>query len=258
MNKPDHPELIAESQMNGVLTLTLGGGTAHALSLAMITALHDALQSAEARDDVRVILIHGPGRIFCAGHDMNEIARHRFDPDQGQAFVTRLFEACSSLMQGLAGLSKPTIALTEGVATAGGLQMLASCDLVFAAPEASFSLPGVSNGGFCTTPLVAVGRVLARKHAMEMALSGERFDTDWALSAGLINRVMRAETLLDEAREFAQQLAARHAPAISAGKAAFSQQMDLPLAQAYEVATQTMIGHFMDSHRIKRDRDNWG
>jgi len=258
MNQMQKTDIVTQSLAGNVLTLTLGTPPAHPLSLAMINALLGAVRDAQATTDVHVILLHGPGRIFCAGHDMKEIARHRDDADQGQAFLHILFNACSALMQAITTSPKPVIAITEGLATAGGLQLLAACDLAFATPDAQFCLPGVTNGGFCTTPAVAVGRVVARKHVMEMALSGDTFDADWALSAGLINRILPAGDLLPYAMDFATKLANRHQPAIALGKLTLHEQLEMPLADAYDHATTAMIAHFMDATRIARDKARWG
>ena len=256
MNLPNAPELVFETRLGGVLTLTLGDPPAHPLSLDMIAALHRAIGAANADAEVRVIVLYGPGKIFCAGHDMKEIKRHRLDADQGRVFVERLFADCAAMMQALATSPKPTIAMIEGIATAGGLQLMCSCDVVFATPNARFSLPGVDNRGFCTTPAVAVGRSLGRRQVMEMALSGDKFGADWALAAGLINRIVPSEELTDTVAEFATKLAERHAPAITLGKATLDRQLALPLDQAYEQATQVMIEHFMDPERIARDLAN--
>lgn len=248
---------LTESLTDGVLTLRLGAAPAHALSLGMIHALQDTLN--RVRDDtaVRAVVLVGEGRIFCAGHDLKEIRRHRDDPDQGLAYVTKLFNDCSAMMMTLSQLPQPTLAVVEGIATAGGLQLMCSCDLTFAAPESRFCLPGVNNGGFCTTPAVAVGRKLHRNALLEMALSGETFDAEWARGAGLINRIIPANTLYDQAHDFAKTLASRHAPALQAGKAMLYQQLDLPLDQAYAQATEVMINHFMDPHRIAEERASW-
>lgn len=257
MNSIDRDELVTEHLEQGILTLTLGKPPAHALSMGMIRSLHRALDRAAENPEVRVVLLYGPGRIFCAGHDMKEMARSRRAEDDGKALLTELFQACSKMMQRLAQLPKPTIAVVEGIATAAGLQLVASCDLAFAAPSASFCLPGVQNGGFCSTPAVAVARSVSRKHVMEMALSGERFDSDWALSAGLINRIFAEEKLMPETQDFARTLASRHAPAVFAGKAALLQQIELPLDQAYELATEAMLGHILDPARAAADKERW-
>lgn len=250
--------LVTETLKEGVLTLTMGAGKAHALSSAMITAMNAALEKAASNEDVGAIVLHGPGHIFCAGHDLKEIACHRADADQGEAYLRQLFDDCAEMMQRLTMGSKPTIAMVDGIATAAGAQMVAACDLAFATERATFSLPGVQNGGFCSTPLVAVGRAVSRKHAMEMALSGASYDAEWALGAGLINRVVPSNSLADEVQAFAASVASRHAPAVSLGRVTFHAQLEQPLAEAYARAGDAMLTHFMDPFRIAEEQDSWG
>lgn len=254
----DDTDLVTTALDQGVLTLTLGAGPAHPLSAAMIAELTTALARAANDDAVRVVVIQGPGKIFCAGHDLKEIARHRSDPDQGLAYIKRLFTDCAVLMQALTRSPKPVIAMVEGIATAGGLQLMASCDLAFVSEAATFCLPGVNNGGFCTTPAVAVARNLPRKLVAEMTLSGEVYDATWARQSGLINRVLPAAELADFTRDFARKLAGRHGEAVAKGKQTLYRQMEMPLDQAYAHATEVMIGQFMDPARIERDRAKWG
>lgn len=254
MTEMQPPPLVQAADSDGVLTLRLAAGKAHPLSLAMIHALHDQIRDARESNAVNAIVVHGPGSIFCAGHDLKEIALHRNDDDQGLAYLTQLFQDCGTMMQDLTNCPKPSIAMVEGIATAGGLQLVAACDLAFATPQARFCLPGVNNGGFCTTPAVAVSRNLSRKHVMELALSGEAMGADWALSAGLINRILPADTIEAFTMDFARTLASRHQPAISSGKAMLYRHLELPLDQAYAEATEVMIGHFMDPYRIKAEQ----
>lgn len=255
---PAAPELLSEDLSQGVLTLTLGAGKAHALSLALIEALHRALDRAAADHRVGAIVIHGPGHIFCAGHDLKEIARHRTEPDHGRAFLEELFGACARMMQAVTMSSKPTIARVEGIATAAGLQLVAACDLAFASPEATVCLPGVRNNGFCTTPAVAVARNIGRKPVMELALSGAPFDADWARAAGLFNRVLPEEELAGFVQETAQAIAGRNRRAVADGKRTLYRQLEMPLEEAYAQATEVMIGHFMDPDRIREERRDWG
>lgn len=249
MNQMTQPDLVTTDVSEGLFTLTLGGGKAHPLSLAMIRAVHDAIDAAVADASVTVILLHGPGPIFCAGHDLKEINRHAADPDEGRAFLAELFDACAAMMQAIAGSSKPVIALVEGIATAAGCQMVASSHMAFAADTARFQLPGVNNGGFCTTPAVGVSRVVSRKHLMELLLSGETMDADWALNAGLINRALPAEEVVEATRAFALGVAARNPGPIQSGIETLNAHLGLPLDQAYDMARDTMIGHFMDPRR---------
>lgn len=249
--------LVSERQEGVVLTLTLGAAPAHPLSLAMIRTLHAALDRAAENTDARLVVIEGPGHIFCAGHDLKEIARHRQDPDDGNAFLWELFNACSDLMQTIVAMPTATLARVEGIATAGGLQLVASCDLAFATPDATFALPGVQNGGFCTTPSVAVGRSIGRKALMELALSGTPKDATWALRTGLLNDVLPAQEIDARIATLADVLADGNRASIAAGKRMTYAQLEMPLADAYTAATEVMIGHFMDPARIAKERDRW-
>lgn len=250
----DHTQdLLAEAVTAGVRTLTLLNGRAHPLSSAMIAAVRAALDRAAEDPATRVLVIAAPGHIFCAGHDLKEIARHRTDPDLGRAFVTALFNECAAMMLALAQFPKPTIAMVDGIATAAGLQLAASCDLRFVSDRATFCLPGVTNGGFCTTPAVAVSRAVSRAAVMELALSGEALGADWALRQGLATRVFAPDALDDATRSFAATLASRNAGPIIAGKAALDAHLDLSLEAAYALATPVMIDHFMDPGRLGRE-----
>lgn len=255
MNEMPQSPLVTTHDAQGVRRITLGRAPAHPLSQLMIRALHNAFLTAQQDADTRVVIIEGPGHIFCAGHDLKEIAQHRKDPDLGRAFLTELFDDCSAMMQRLAGLSKPTIAMIDGIATAAGLQLACSCDLVFASTRATFCLPGVNNGGFCTTPAVGVSRAISRAHVMELALSGEAMDSDWALRSGLVNRVFAPQSLEYETLAFATKLAQRNPGPIAAGKAALDAHLPLPLDQAYALATPVMIEHFMDDGRLQAEAD---
>lgn len=250
--------LVQETRDNGVLTLGLGAAPAHPLSLEVVEALHGALLRAAEDDAIGAIVIHGPGRIFCAGHDLKEIARHRRDADHGRAFLEHLFKRCAAMMQAVTLSPKPTIAMVEGIATAAGLQLVAACDLAFATDRARFCLPGVKNHGFCTTPAVAVARNLSRKHVMELALTGEPFDAHWALGAGLINRVLPEEGLAAFVQDIARRIASHNRKAVADGKQTLYRQLEMPLEQAYAHATEVMIGHFMDPDRIAVEERDWG
>ena len=256
MNQMTAHDLVTTDLAEGVLTITLGNGTAHPLSAAMISALHKAVDAANADARARVIVIHGPGHIFCAGHDLKEIARHRADDDHGEAYLSQLFQDCAALMQAVTCSPKPTIAMVEGIATASGLQLVAACDLAFISEAATFSLPGVLNGGFCTTPAVAVSRAVGRKHLMELLLSGATKDAGWALRTGLVNEVLPADDLHEHVGNFARLLATRNPGPIADGKTCTTRHLDLSLPAAYELATKTMIGHFMDPARIDYEKSS--
>lgn len=247
--------LISTQQQGRVRVLQLGGGVAHPLSRAMIGALHAALYDAVADSSVGAIVFHGPGHIFCAGHDLKEIAQHRSDADHGEAYLHDLFEACGALMLDVARCEKPTIAQVEGIATAAGLQLVAACDLAFASQGASVCLPGVNNGGFCTTPAVAVGRTIGRKALMELTLTGQPRDAHWAERAGLFNALLPdADALAAHVDTVAQHIAGFDHPALSSGKAALNAQLELGLEAAYALATRVMVGHFMEPSRLAHEK----
>lgn len=248
------PELISIGIDDRVATVTLGNGRAHPLSLALIRTLHSTITELGANVDVGAIIIEGPGHIFCAGHDLKEIKLHRSDADDGLVYLRELFAACAELMLAITHCAKPTIAMVDGIATAAGLQLVCACDLAFASTRATVSLPGVNNRGFCTTPAVAVSRVVARKHLMELLLSGETFDAEWAERVGVFNRVFSSEDLANETRQFATTLAGRNIGPISVGKQTTLAHLDMPLSDAYAVATDTMIEQFMDPKRIEEEK----
>lgn len=226
----------------GVVTLTLDAPeTRNALSAAMIEALIDAFDAVAADKMARVVVLHGEGPALSAGHDLKELRAHRNDADRGKAFDERLMARCADLMQTIVALPKPVIAAVEGVATAAGCQLVAACDLAIAGEKARFALPGVNIGLFCSTPLVAVGRALSRKHAMEMALTGELYDAARAERFGLVNRVVPAGSALAEARALAMSIASRSAATLAIGKRAFYAQIEAPLPEAYAIAARAMV-----------------
>jgi enoyl-CoA hydratase/carnithine racemase len=233
---------LARDDVARVATLTLATPSSrNSLSLGMIEALIEAFEAIAADPDVRVVVLAGEGPAFSAGHDLKEIRAHRNDADRGGEFDARLMARCSELMQSIVALPKPVIAAVEGVATAAGCQLVAACDLAIAGATARFALPGVNIGLFCSTPLVAVGRAIPRKHAMEMALTGELFDADWAERRGLVNRVVPEGEALAVAQALGRRLATRSAATLAIGKQAFQRQIEQPLREAYAVASRAMV-----------------
>lgn len=210
------------------------------LSSAMLAALGDALAEAVADEAVRVLILAGAGPVFSAGHDLAEMRAHRNDADGGRGFFRKLMESCSALMQAIVAAPIPVIAEVRGVATAAGCQLVAACDLAIAEEGARFATPGVNNGLFCSTPMVALSRAVPRKRALEMLLTGEFTPASEALAMGLVNRVVAEAALTQAAMDLAQRIAGKSGQAISFGKRLFQQQLDLDLAQAYAVASETM------------------
>ena len=230
----------------GVATLTLQSpASRNALGLTMIEALIDAFAAIEADPSTRVVVLAGEGPALSAGHDLKELQAHRNDADRGRAFFEQTMARCAALMRGIVELPKPVVAAVEGVATAAGCQLVAACDLAVAGADARFALPGVSIGLFCSTPLVAVGRAVSRKHAMEMALTGDLYDARTAERFGLVNRVVPAGAALAEARTLAHRIAGRSAATLAIGKRAFYRQIDMPLDEAYALAAQAMVENLL-------------
>lgn len=234
--------LVLASTSEGVSTLTMNRGDRfNALSREMIAALEAALDAVAADATVRVVVLAGSGRGFCAGHDLKELRAH---PDL--AWQRELFDACGRMMLKLTTLPQPVIARVHGIATAAGCQLVSMCDLAVAADSAKFALPGVNVGVFCSTPAVGVGRNIGRKRAMEMLLTGDPIDAATALDWGLVNRVVPAAGLDAEVARFAGIVRSKSAAVIALGKRAFYQQIDRGLADAYGYTGEVMACNLLD------------
>jgi enoyl-CoA hydratase/carnithine racemase len=220
----------------GVTTLHLNRGDRYnPLSLPMIAALDAALVAVAADKATRVVVLAAHGKGFCAGHDLAELRAHA-DP----AWQQRLFADCGRMMLRLTQLPQPVIARVHGIATAAGCQLVSMCDLAVAADTARFALPGVNVGVFCTTPAVGVARNIGRKRVMELMLTGEAIDAPTALQWGLVNRVVAAAELDAAVARFADLIVARSPAVIGEGKRAFYRQVEMPIAEAYDFAGQSM------------------
>jgi enoyl-CoA hydratase/carnithine racemase len=233
---------VLRSDRDGVTTLTLGRGDRfNPLSTAMIAAL-EARLAAVARDPaVRVVVLSGSGRGFCAGHDLAELRAHTDDP----AWQQGLFDACARMMLALTRLPQPVIARVHGIATAAGCQLVSMCDLAVAADTARFALPGVTVGIFCSTPAVGVVRNIGRKRALELLLTGTPVDAATALAWGLVNRVVPVGELDAAVAAFTDVITARSASVVAGGKRAFYAQVDQPIDVAYGVAGPAMVADLM-------------
>jgi enoyl-CoA hydratase/carnithine racemase len=241
----DGPPLI-EGQRGPVAVLTLNRPQSrNTLSEAMLSALQAAIDRASADRVVRTVIIEANGPAFCAGHDMKEMTGHRADPDGGEAYFKDLMDRCATLMQSIVRSPKPFIAAVEGVATAAGCQLVATCDLAVAGDQARFATPGVNIGLFCSTPMVALSRNVPRKQAMEMLLLGEMASAHDALHYGLVNRVVPHGRAVAEAMTMAEAVAAKSAATIALGKQTFYRQLEAPLAAAYRDAAGVMVRNMM-------------
>lgn len=227
--------LLREST-DGVATLTLNRPAQYnALSADLLAELIAAVGDIAGDDSVRVVVLAGAGKAFCAGHDLKEI-QERADP----AFTQDVFELARRLMIALTQLPQPVIARVHGIATAAGCQLVSMCDLAVAVDTARFALPGINVGVFCSTPAVGVVRNVARKRVMEMLLTGDTIDAATALDWGLVNRVVAAGDLDAAVKALTDRILARSAAVIALGKRAFYAQVDRSLEEAYAVTTEAM------------------
>lgn len=235
----DEALLLVETT-EGIATVTLNRpGQFNALSSALIDELQSTLDAIATNSSVRVVIVAARGRGFCAGHDLKEIRAMR-----DVAEVEALFTRCSRMMMTLAQLPQPVIARVHGLATAAGCQLVAMCDLAIASTAATFATPGVNIGAFCSTPGVALGRAVGRKHAMEMLLTGAPISAERAFAIGLVNRVASPEALDAEVHALATLIASKSAAAIANGKQVFYRQLEMPLGEAYEVTGHSIACDF--------------
>ena len=245
------PQILRREDHAGIATLALSGPNRNALSLKMIDTLIVALADIAKDERLRVVVLTGEGPALSGGHDLKEMQAHRADADGGRAFFEELMARCSMLMQAVVALPQPVIAAVEGVATAAGCQLVASCDLAIAGAEARFGLSGVNNGLFCSTPLVAVGRVTSRKHALEMGLTGALYGAAEAEHFGLVNRVVPKGQALTEAQRMAAAIASHSGPTLALGKRAFYAQIEKPLDAAYRIAAEAMVDNLAQPDAVE-------
>ncbi|OGA32306.1 MAG: enoyl-CoA hydratase [Betaproteobacteria bacterium RIFCSPLOWO2_12_FULL_64_23] len=233
--------LLLRQEAGGVATLTLNRPAQfNSLSQALMSELQAELDRIAADAGVRVVIMAGAGKAFCAGHDLKEM---RSDATKG--FQQQLFRQCSKLMLTLVRMPQPVIARVHGIATAAGCQLVSMCDLAVASDNARFAVSGVNLGLFCSTPSVGLARNLGRKQAMEMLLTGDFIDAQTALARGLVNRVVPAEQLDAEIGKLSDSILAKTPVAIKAGKQMFYRQLELGLDGAYELASEVMACNMM-------------
>ena len=227
------------------LRLTLDTPPANALSRAMMRELQAAIDLATADATVRVVRIDAEGKVFSAGHDLKELTAAREGGDGGKAFFEETMAECATLMTSIVRCPKPVIAVVEGLATAAGCQLVASCDLAICTDKATFATPGVNIGLFCSTPMVALSRNVHRKQAMEMLLTGERIDASQAKAFGLVNRVVPEEYLSVVLDKYISEIAAKPSNVVRIGKEAFYRQAEMPLDEAYAYAAKVMTENLL-------------
>ncbi|NVO14764.1 MAG: enoyl-CoA hydratase [Rhodoplanes sp.] len=243
---PSAAAILRREDADGVALVVLDRPKArNALSDDMLGALAATFAAIAQDRSVRAVVLAAEGPVFCAGHDLKEMTGRRADPDRGRAYFADLLGRCAAVMQAIVALPQPVIAAVQGTATAAGCQLVATCDLAVAADDARFCTPGVNIGLFCSTPMVALSRNLARKHAMEMLLTGDLFGAEDALRFGLVNRLVDPGQERAVALALAKQIATTSATAIRFGKQAFYRQLELPLADAYHYAAAVMTENML-------------
>ncbi len=240
------PSPLLREKIGSIAVLTLDSPkTRNALSETMIAALHEAIDSIRDDKSVRAVVIAAQGPAYSSGHDLKELTARRSDADKGRAYFSHMMKSCSDMMQAIVRLPKPVVAAVQGVATAAGCQLVATCDLAVASEQATFGTPGIDIGLFCSTPMVALSRNVPRKHAMHMLLTGEHVSAQRALELGLVNSVVPAGTERDAAIDLAKKIAVKSAYTLKVGKEAFYRQADMNLADAYSYASQVMAENMM-------------
>lgn len=234
--------VITEQDARGVVSITLNQASRfNVLSEAVLAQMQNTLDEVARQDSARLVLIRGNGKAFCAGHDLNEmIAQPQL------AYYQQLFKQCGRVMQTIAQLPVPVVAVVQGVATAAGCQLVAQCDLALASRSARFATSGINLGLFCSTPAVPLSRAVPAKVAMEMLMTGDFISADKAQAHGLVNRVAEPDDLEAETERLVQQLLAKPKQALAMGKRLFYAQQGLGLAAAYDLAAQTMALNMME------------
>ncbi|WP_034387150.1 enoyl-CoA hydratase [Hellea balneolensis] len=259
-------DILLTGLENGILRLTLNDSSRrNALSKSLLQKLLAELKGAHDNKAIKVVLITANGPVFSAGHDLKEITIARKSEDGGLAFFQELMNLCASVMQAIVKNSKPVIAQIDGVATAAGCQLIASCDLAYASRTSRFATPGVNIGLFCSTPMVALSRNVTHKHAMEMLLTGDMISAGHAQNIGLLNRVVESDDLALTTSEIAKKIMSKSSAVLSIGKGAFYTQTEMPLAQAYEYCSNVMVENMMNEHAqegvsafLEKRPANWG
>lgn len=235
--------ILLREDRDGICFLSLNRPDAYnALSLELMEALIQALDAIAEDSSVRVVVIRGNGKGFCAGHDLKQMLG-----EGTEEYYQQTFDTCGQMMQRVVSLPVPVIAQVHGVATAAGCQLVASCDLAVSTDSSRFATPGVNIGLFCSTPMVALTRTVAPKHAMEMLLLGDLIDAERAEQMGLINWAVPADKLEEKVLSVAGKITSKSRKALSMGKQAFHNQREQVLSDAYascaRVMTENMLTH---------------
>ncbi len=257
--------ILERNDTNAIARLTMNApDRLNALSDEMLAALQAEFDALRDDRSIRVVILSGAGKAFCAGHDLKQMTQGRQAEDGGLAYFQDLFDRCAKMMMSIQSLPQPVIAQTHGIATAAGCQLVATCDLAIATQGTRFGVNGVNIGLFCSTPMVALSRNIPRKQAFEMLTTGDFIPAERAAALGLINRVVPEDQLEQETTALAEKLAAKLGAAVKIGKQAFYHQLSLPTDQAYAYTAGVMAQNMMDrdteegiSAFIEKRPPNW-
>ena len=250
--KDENQILEIDKTSEGILRLLLNDPkNKNALSDKMIVQLKEQLSKASTDNSIKVIVIAAVGGVFCSGHNLKELTDARSNEDDGKSYFLDLFNLCSSLMQMIISCSKPVIAEINGIATAAGCQLVASCDLAIASEASKFATPGVNIGLFCSTPMVALSRNVNKKDSMKMLLTGDMIDAAEAKRISLINDYVSAEKLNDSVMSLAKKIANKPLSTVKIGKEAFYRQYEMSLTEAYEFTSKVMTDNSLSEDAVE-------
>jgi enoyl-CoA hydratase/carnithine racemase len=240
--------MVRTQIVGSALRLTLDdSATRNSLSQDMMKQLLRLLGDASENPEIHVIVLASEGKVFSSGHNLKELTAHRIDADKGLAYFEETFALCTKLMLAINHHRCAIIAEVNGLASAAGCQLVASCDLAYASPEASFCTPGVNIGLFCSTPMVPLSRNVSSKHALEMLLTGDIKDAEFAQRIGLVNVIIPKSELTQHVMSIAQTIAGKSQAAITYGKRTFYDQRSLALGDAYALASSVMVKNMLDA-----------
>jgi enoyl-CoA hydratase/carnithine racemase len=243
---PTPEPVLLREDAGPIAVLTLNRPqTRNSLSEAMLKALSGEFGAIAEDRKVRAVVLAANGPGFSGGHDLKELTARHSDADGGRAYFKDIMQACSAMMQQIVRLPQPVIAAVQGTATAAGCQLVASCDLAVASAQAKFGVSGINAGLFCSTPMVALSRNVARKHAMEMLVTGDLISAEEAFRIGLVNRLVPPGSERDEALALGRKIAGKSAHVMRIGKEAFYRQLEMGLADAYRYTADVMVENLM-------------
>jgi len=241
-------EILKIEIINKVLHLKLNDAkNQNTLSERMINEINAKLLEAAKNEKIKVVILSSSGKVFCAGHDLKDLSSKRLELDKGKNYYKKIFKNCSDLMMNITQNPKPIIAAVDGIATAAGCQLIASCDLAYASENAKFATPGVNIGLFCSTPMVALSRNVGKKSAMEMLLTGDLINAKKAKEIGLINNCYNSSDLMEIVFEKAEKITSKSMKTIKIGKQAFYKQKEMSLEDAYIYTSSVMVENMLEN-----------